>query len=177
MLAGDSLWSLAARHLGPGADATEVAEAWPRWWEANRAVVGDDPDLLLPGPAPGRPRARDPCTAAARTARSHRRRTRPRTARPHRPPAPPDPRTDPTARSDHDRRPPRAPPRLGTPAHRAPARSRRPTAAPAAAAPARPAAPAAPAHVVRGAPLGPGSGCGPCRSPSRPRGRRAARPR
>ena len=49
VLAGDSLWSIAARHLGPAADATEVAEAWPRWWEANRSVVGDDPDLLLPG--------------------------------------------------------------------------------------------------------------------------------
>lgn len=49
VLAGDSLWSIAERHLGPGADATEVAAAWPRWWEANRAVVGDDPHLLLPG--------------------------------------------------------------------------------------------------------------------------------
>ncbi|MFC3687800.1 hypothetical protein [Aquipuribacter hungaricus] len=49
VLAGDSLWSIAARHLGPGADDTEVAAAWPRWWEANRAVVGDDPHLLLPG--------------------------------------------------------------------------------------------------------------------------------
>ena len=49
VLAGDSLWSIAARHLGPAADATEVAAAWPRWWEANRSVVGDDPHLLLPG--------------------------------------------------------------------------------------------------------------------------------
>lgn len=49
VLAGDSLWSIAERHLGPGADAVEVAEAWPRWWHTNRSVVGDDPDLLLPG--------------------------------------------------------------------------------------------------------------------------------
>ncbi len=49
VVSGDSLWSIAARHLGPGADAAEVAEAWPAWWDANRAVVGDDPDLLLPG--------------------------------------------------------------------------------------------------------------------------------
>lgn len=49
VLAGDSLWSIAERHLGPGADAAEVAEAWPRWWQENRSVVGDDPDLLLPG--------------------------------------------------------------------------------------------------------------------------------
>lgn len=46
---GDSLWTLAARHLGPGATAAQVAEAWPRWWAANRDVVGDDPDLLRPG--------------------------------------------------------------------------------------------------------------------------------
>ncbi|GIL35573.1 LysM peptidoglycan-binding domain-containing protein [Phycicoccus sp. DTK01] len=46
---GDSLWTLAARHLGPGASDAEVARAWPRWYAANRAVIGADPDLLLPG--------------------------------------------------------------------------------------------------------------------------------
>lgn len=46
---GDSLWAIAARHLGPGADATDVAEAWPRWFEANRSVIGDDPDSIRPG--------------------------------------------------------------------------------------------------------------------------------
>lgn len=46
---GDSLWRLAARHLGPGASDAEVAAAWPHWWAANRSVVGDDPNLLLPG--------------------------------------------------------------------------------------------------------------------------------
>lgn len=46
---GDTLWTLAARHLGPGATAAEVADAWPRWWSANRDVIGGDPDLLLPG--------------------------------------------------------------------------------------------------------------------------------
>ena len=49
VMAGDSLWSIAARHLGTGADDAEVAAAWPRWWEANRHTVGEDPDLLLPG--------------------------------------------------------------------------------------------------------------------------------
>lgn len=49
VLAGDSLWSLARTHLGPGATDTEVAAEWPRWWHANRALVGDDPDHLLPG--------------------------------------------------------------------------------------------------------------------------------
>jgi nucleoid-associated protein YgaU len=47
--AGDTLWSLAAARLGPGASDAEVARAWPTWWEANREVIGDDPDLLLPG--------------------------------------------------------------------------------------------------------------------------------
>lgn len=46
---GDSLWSIAARHLGPGATDSEVAAAWPRWYAANRDVVGPDPDRLLPG--------------------------------------------------------------------------------------------------------------------------------
>lgn len=46
---GDTLWDVAARALGPDATDADVAEAWPRWYAANRDVVGDDPDLLLPG--------------------------------------------------------------------------------------------------------------------------------
>ena len=46
---GDSLWSIAARHLGPGVSDGEVADAWPAWYAANREVIGPDPDLLLPG--------------------------------------------------------------------------------------------------------------------------------
>jgi len=46
---GDTLWAIAARHLGPGATDAEVAEQWPRWWHANRSRIGADPDLLLPG--------------------------------------------------------------------------------------------------------------------------------
>lgn len=46
---GDSLWDIAARHLGDGADAAEVAAEWPRWYAANRHLVGADPDLLRPG--------------------------------------------------------------------------------------------------------------------------------
>ena len=46
---GDSLWGIAARHLGPDASDAEIARAWPAWFEANRHVVGDDPDLLRPG--------------------------------------------------------------------------------------------------------------------------------
>jgi nucleoid-associated protein YgaU len=46
---GDTLWAIAARHLGPDASAAQVAAAWPRWYAANRRVIGADPDLLRPG--------------------------------------------------------------------------------------------------------------------------------
>lgn len=46
---GDTLWDIAAAHLGPHATDAEIARAWPRWYDANRAAVGSDPDLLLPG--------------------------------------------------------------------------------------------------------------------------------
>jgi nucleoid-associated protein YgaU len=46
---GDSMWAIAARALGPSADDVQVAQEWPRWWAANRAVVGDHPDLIHPG--------------------------------------------------------------------------------------------------------------------------------
>ncbi|KRE43663.1 hypothetical protein ASG74_02140 [Knoellia sp. Soil729] len=46
---GDSLWSIAARHLGPQASDAEIARAWPQWYELNRDVIGEDPDLILPG--------------------------------------------------------------------------------------------------------------------------------
>jgi len=46
---GDCLWSVAARDLGRDATATRVAAAWPLWWAANRASIGADPDLVIPG--------------------------------------------------------------------------------------------------------------------------------
>jgi hypothetical protein len=46
---GDTLWSIVARHLGSHASDAEVARAWPRWYAANREVIGDDPDLIKPG--------------------------------------------------------------------------------------------------------------------------------
>lgn len=46
---GDTLWSIAADHLGPTATDVEIAREWPRWHEANHAVIGDDPHVLLPG--------------------------------------------------------------------------------------------------------------------------------
>jgi nucleoid-associated protein YgaU len=46
---GDSLWAIAARHLGPGATDGQIATEWPRWYAENRAVIGPDPDLIQPG--------------------------------------------------------------------------------------------------------------------------------
>jgi nucleoid-associated protein YgaU len=46
---GDSLWLIAAHRLGPNARPADVAAAWPRWYAANRDVIGADPDLIRPG--------------------------------------------------------------------------------------------------------------------------------
>lgn len=46
--AGDSLWSIARAHLPDPSDA-DVATHWPRWYAANRTVIGPDPDLIHPG--------------------------------------------------------------------------------------------------------------------------------
>jgi nucleoid-associated protein YgaU len=46
---GDTLWDIAADHLRPGANNTQVAAEWPRWHAANRSTIGPDPDLILPG--------------------------------------------------------------------------------------------------------------------------------
>jgi resuscitation-promoting factor RpfA len=46
---GDSLWSIAARHLPAGSTDRQVAEAVERWYATNAHVVGADPDLVRPG--------------------------------------------------------------------------------------------------------------------------------
>lgn len=46
---GASLWQIAQQRLGPAASAAEIAREWPRWWQANRALIGDAPDLIRPG--------------------------------------------------------------------------------------------------------------------------------
>jgi nucleoid-associated protein YgaU len=61
VLRGDTLWHIAARHLGPGATDAEVALEWPRWHEANRDVIGADADHLVPGQ-----RLRPPARGAGR---------------------------------------------------------------------------------------------------------------
>jgi nucleoid-associated protein YgaU len=46
---GDTLWAIARDHLGPAGDVGTTANEVERWFEANRAVIGDDPDLIHPG--------------------------------------------------------------------------------------------------------------------------------
>jgi hypothetical protein len=46
---GYTLWRIAADHLDRAPSPARVAAAWPRWFAANRAVIGTDPDLLRPG--------------------------------------------------------------------------------------------------------------------------------
>lgn len=45
---GDSLWSIASAHPEAG---TGVDARWRAIWRLNHDVVGDDPDLILPGQA------------------------------------------------------------------------------------------------------------------------------
>jgi nucleoid-associated protein YgaU len=47
--AGDCLWLIAARRLGPGATPAQVAASWPAWYAANRSVIGADPRVVRPG--------------------------------------------------------------------------------------------------------------------------------
>lgn len=46
---GDSLWSLSADRLGPFASDVDIAVDWPRIYQANKDVIGSDPNLLRPG--------------------------------------------------------------------------------------------------------------------------------
>lgn len=64
---GDTLWSLAAQSLGPGATAAAINARWHAWYAANRTVIGADPDLLHPGQRLRPPAAASPA-AATRTA-------------------------------------------------------------------------------------------------------------
>ena len=46
---GETLWSIAARHLGPMATAAAIDAECHRWFATNREVIGDDANLILPG--------------------------------------------------------------------------------------------------------------------------------
>lgn len=57
---GDSLWTIAATALGPGADSATVTAYWQRIHLLNRRVVGADPDVILPGQHLALPRPTPP---------------------------------------------------------------------------------------------------------------------
>lgn len=46
---GENLWSIAATHLGPQATAEEISAYWPQVYQANRQVIGSDPNVLEVG--------------------------------------------------------------------------------------------------------------------------------
>jgi len=46
---GDSLWTIAARELGPRASDAAVSARWREWYAANRQLIGNDPNLIHPG--------------------------------------------------------------------------------------------------------------------------------
>lgn len=46
---GDSLWSIAAAHVGTGAGQAAVAAYADRLYAANASTIGPDPDRILPG--------------------------------------------------------------------------------------------------------------------------------
>lgn len=46
---GDNLWLVVRRVLGPLASNQKIAHEWPRWYLANRQLIGPDPNFLLPG--------------------------------------------------------------------------------------------------------------------------------
>ena len=50
---GDCLWRIAASTLRSSADgepsSADIARFWPVIYEANRAVIGDNPSLIFPG--------------------------------------------------------------------------------------------------------------------------------
>lgn len=43
---GDCLWSIAARVLGPAAEAHAIDSGWRQIYAANRAAIGDNPNLI-----------------------------------------------------------------------------------------------------------------------------------
>lgn len=45
---GDTLWAISRRSLPAGASDAEIARSCAAWYAANRTVIGDDPDLIIP---------------------------------------------------------------------------------------------------------------------------------
>ena len=57
---GDTLWAIAARSLPSGATDAEIARACAQWHDANRDVIGDDPNLIFPKQRLIQPLGKDP---------------------------------------------------------------------------------------------------------------------
>lgn len=49
VVTGDCLWTIAAHRLPPTATAADIDRAWRAIYDANRAVIGSDPNLIRPG--------------------------------------------------------------------------------------------------------------------------------
>lgn len=49
VVAGESMWSITADLLGPGATAEQIVDSWPQLYEANRGTIGSDPNLIVIG--------------------------------------------------------------------------------------------------------------------------------
>lgn len=45
---GDTLWAIARRSLPAGSSDAEIARSCAAWFAANRDVIGNDPNLILP---------------------------------------------------------------------------------------------------------------------------------
>lgn len=64
---GDSLWHIAAAHIGPHATDWEIACEWPRWHAANRESIGPDAAVLPAGLELAPPPATYPARSAPAT--------------------------------------------------------------------------------------------------------------
>ncbi len=49
VVADDCLWSIAGRLLGSGATNADIDRGWRAVYDANRAAIGEDPNLIQPG--------------------------------------------------------------------------------------------------------------------------------
>jgi len=49
VVAGQSLWVIAAANLDVDASTMTIASETSRWYERNRPIIGPDPDLIHPG--------------------------------------------------------------------------------------------------------------------------------
>ncbi len=56
---GDTLWGLAAADHPEAADPATITARWRELYDVNRAVIGPDPDLILPGQQLRIPRFRE----------------------------------------------------------------------------------------------------------------------